>query len=151
MSTLAANKRARFDYDLIEEYEGGLKLRGAEVKSARKGNVRLQGAYLMIQNNELWVRNMHIGRYQPAGAQEDYDPTRDRKVLVHRKELRGLVEKKHAQGLTLVPLKVYTKGDLIKISFAVARGKRNHEKRDAIKKRDIDKRMKEEMKKTRYA
>lgn len=151
MATLAKNKRAHFDYDLLDQYEGGLILTGPEVKAAKKGDVRLTGAYLTLRNGELYVRNMHIGRYAPAGPQEDYDPTRDRKVLVHRRELRIITEKKQAQGLTIVPVSVYTKGDFVKLGFAIARGKRKHEKRDAIKKRDLDRRAQEEMKKTRYA
>ncbi len=125
-------------------------LSGAEVKSARSGNIKLQGAFLTVKNNELWLTNCHIGRYKPAGVQEDYDPTRSRKVLVHKKELKTVAEKRHAQGLTIVPIRVYTKGTLIKVEFALARGKKKHEKRDAIKKRDINRSIKEEMKKARF-
>ena len=151
MPTLATSKRARFDYDLIHEFEGGLVLSGAETKAAKKGNMNLQGAFLTIKKNELWLRNAHIGKYAPAGEQKDYDPTQDRKVLVHKAEIKKMVGKKHSEGLTIVPIRVYTKGALVKISFALARGKRKHEKRDSIKKRDVEKRMREEMKKTRFA
>ena len=151
MSILATNKRAKFDYDLISEFEGGLVLSGAEVKSAKKGNMSLQGAFLSIIKNELWLRNAHIGKYAPAGEQKDYNPTQDRKVLVHKSEIKKMLGKKDSEGLTIVPIRVYTKGALVKISFALARGKRKHEKRDSIKKRDVEKRMKEEMKKTRFS
>lgn len=149
MPTLATNKRARFDYDLLEEFEGGLMLTGAEVKSAKKGNINLQGAYLTTRDNGLWLRNAHIGKYAPAGEQKDYDPTRDRKVLVHASEIKKILGKKQSQGLTIVPINVYTKGALVKLSFALARGKRQHEKRESIKKRDVEKQTREEMKKTR--
>ena len=96
------------------------------------------------------MKNMHIGKYAPAGKQEDYLPTRDRKILVRRQELKQLIGKKEAQGLTIVPIRVYTKGDLIKIEFSAARGKKKHEKREAIKKREVERKIKEEMKKTRF-
>ena len=151
MATLAVNKKTKFDYDLIDEYEGGLVLSGAEVKSAKKGNVNMKGSFITVQKNELWVKNMHIGKYAPAGKQEDYEPTQDRRIIVHRNELKQLIGKHKAEGLTIVPIRVYTKGALVKIAFALARGKKKHEKRDAIKKRDTDREIREEMKKRRYA
>ncbi|MDA0208419.1 MAG: SsrA-binding protein SmpB [bacterium] len=147
MPSLARNKYAHHSFDFIEEYEGGLVLTGAEVKAAKKGHIQLKGSYVTLDAGELWVRNMHIGKYLPAGEQTHYNPTRTRKVLMHRSELRKIAHKKQAQGLTLVPISVYTKRDLVKISFALARGKAQHEKRDSIKKRDIDRRMREEVKK----
>lgn len=151
MPNITVNKFAKSDYELQDSFEGGLILNGAEVKSAKSGNMKLQGAFLVIQKNELFLKNAHIGKYRPAGIQEDYDPTRTRKILIHKKELRKIVEKKQAQGLTIVPIRVYTKDGLVKIEFALARGKKKHEKRASIKKRDLDRRVKEEMKKTRYA
>jgi len=151
MPTLATNKRARFDYDFIHEFEGGLMLTGAETKAAKKGNMNLQGAFLTIRKNEVWLRNAHIGKYAPAGEQKDYDTTQDRKVLVHKAEIKKMVGKKNSEGLTIVPIRVYTKGSLVKIAFALARGKRKYEKRDSIKKRDIDRRIREETKKARFA
>ncbi len=151
MAILAVNKQAKRNYEILEEYEGGLVLTGAEVKSIKKGHAQLKGAFLSIEKNELWIKNMFIGKYAPAGAQEDYVPTRNRKVLVHRRELKHLIGKKDAQGLTIVPIRVYTKGDLVKLSFGVARGKKEFEKRDTIKKRDVERRMREEMKRTRYS
>lgn len=150
MSILAINKKAKFDYEFIEQYEGGLVLTGAEVKAAKKGSVQLKGAFLDIKGQELWVKNMHIAHYAPAGVQDHYDPTRNRKVLVHRREIKKLIGKKEQEGLTIVPISVYTKGDLVKISFALARGKKKYEKRESIKKRDVDRQTREEMKKTRF-
>ena len=150
MATLATNKRARFDYDLLETTEGGLMLTGSEVKAAKLGHIDMKGSYLSIRNGELWIRNMHIGKYGPAGAQEHYNPTRDRKVLVHKKEIRSLIGKHEAQGLTIVPIRVYTKNGLVKLAFALARGKKKYEKRETIKKRDTERQMREEMKKTKF-
>ncbi|MFA6130887.1 MAG: SsrA-binding protein SmpB [Patescibacteria group bacterium] len=148
--TLAVNKRARFDYDILSKYEGGLVLSGAEVKAAKRGSINLKGAFLTIQNNQLFLKNMHIGKYAPAGEQKDYDPTHDRKVLVHRNEINTLIGKKQADGLTILPISVYTKGDLVKLEFGVGRGKKKYEKRESLKKRSIEKQMREELKKTRF-
>jgi SsrA-binding protein len=146
MPTLAKNKYARSDYDLIKELEGGLMLTGAEVKAAKLGHIRLKGSFLSVENGELWVKNMHISPYGPA-VQEGYDPTHKRKVLVHKAELRQISQKKNAEGLTIVPISVYTKGDLVKLGFAIARGKKKYEKRQDIKKRDIDRKIRQELKK----
>jgi len=150
MTTLAINKRAKFDYDLVAEFEGGLILTGAEVKSAKKSNVSMQGSFLTIVRGELFIKHLHIGKYAPAGLQTEYDPTRDRKVLIHKQELKKLVGKHEAEGLTLLPLSVYTKGGLVKLSFALARGKKKYEKRESIKKRDVLRDLREEMKKTKH-
>lgn len=150
MPTLAINKQAKRNYDLIEEFEAGLILSGAEVKSMKLGHVQLKGAYVTIRDGELWIRNMHVSKYKKAGEQPMYNPTRDRKLLVHRRELRKLVGKKSSEGLTLVPISVYTKGDLVKLSFALARGKKKYEKREDIKKRDVQRKIQEELKKTRF-
>jgi SsrA-binding protein len=149
MPTLAKNKKATFNYDLIEKFEGGLVLAGSEVKSAKAGQINMQGAYLTIRDNELWLRKMHISPYKKAGD-KNAPPERDRKVLVHKRELKKLIGKKDAQGLTFVPISVYTKGDLVKLSFALARGKKKYEKREDIKKKDIKRQIDREIKKTRF-
>lgn len=146
MPTLARNKQAERDYHFVEEYEGGLALTGPEVKAARKGSIQLKGSYITVEHGALFVKNMHIGKYAPAGPQEGYDPLRPRKVLVHAKELKSLIGKKQAQGLTIMPISVYTKGNFVKLGFAVARGKKLYEKRDQIKKRDDERRMRTAMK-----
>lgn len=145
MPSLATNKKAGFDYDLHEEYEAGLVLQGWEVKSAKSGHVQLKGAFLHIQNDELWLKNAFISPYGPAGSAE-VKSDRDRKVLVHKRELKRLMVKKQTDGMTLVPLRIYTKGNLVKLVFAVARGKKKYEKRDAIKKRDVDRQIRQDMK-----
>lgn len=150
MPTLAKNKKATFNYDLIEKFEGGLVLTGSEVKSAKAGQINMQGSYLTIRDEELWLRKMHISPYKKAGDKNS-PPERDRKVLIHKRELKKLIGKKDAQGLTFVPISVYTKGDLVKLSFALARGKKKYEKREDIKKKDIKRQIDQEIKKTRFS
>lgn len=146
MPTLATNKKARFDYEILETFEGGLKLSGHEVKAIKTGHLKLQGAFLHIRNGELWLKNAFVGKYQPAGDLPNYDPYQDRKVLVNKKELKKFLGKHHSQGLTLVPLSVYTRGNLLKLEFALARGKKKYEKRETIKKRDVERQLQERMK-----
>lgn len=138
MPTLATNARAKHDFEFLERFEGGLVLTGAEVKSAKAGSINLKGAFLTVRGTELFIAGMHIAPYAPAGAAATTSPTRERKVLARRAEINKLRAKAEADRLTIVPISVYTKGDLVKLEFALARGKRQYEKRDAIKKRDID-------------
>ena len=144
--TLALNKRVRYDYDLLEELEGGLVLTGAEVKSVKAGHAQLKGAFLHIRSGELWLKGAFIAKYAPAGKQESYNASRDRKVLVHRRELSRLIGKVQSDRLTLVPISVYTRGNLVKLGFALGRGKRQYEKRETIKKRDVERQLREKMK-----
>ncbi len=147
MATLARNKRATFDYELLEEFEGGLVLSGIEVRSIRTGRMQLEGSFLLIERGELWLKNAFIAPYAPAGSRLDsYDPNASRKVLVHKKQLSRLLGKTQADRLTLVPISVYTKGPLLKIRFALAKGKKTHEKRDTIKKREVDRMIRNRMK-----
>lgn len=150
MSTLALNPRAKFDYDLLENFEGGIMLSGAEVKATRAGHVSLKGAFITVQNRQLYLKNAHIGKYAPAGAQESYNTRRDRKILVHKAQLKYLTGKNEADGLTIVPIRVYTKANLIKVEFALARGKKKFDKRETIKRRELDRQSRAEMKKVRY-
>ncbi len=136
MPTLATNKRAYYDYEILEKLEAGLKLLGHEVKSAKSGNISLKGSYVTISNHTASLLNAHIGAYSKAGPLPGYDPTRSRPLLVKKRELRYLLGKTHEQGLTLVPLSMYTKRNLVKLEFAVARGKKKFDKREAIKERE---------------
>lgn len=138
MPRLATNARATHDYVLLEKFEGGLVLRGDEVKSAKAGHVAMKGSYLLVRGDELFIAGLYIAPYAPAGADHAHEPARERKVLAHRKEINKLRAKAEAERLTIVPISVYTKGDLVKLEFALARGKRQFEKRDSIKKRDIE-------------
>lgn len=146
MPTLATNKKAAHDYEFLEKFEGGLKLTGPEVKSVKAGHIQLQGAFLHVRGGELWLKGATVSKYAPAGPQPDYDPARDRKVLVHRRELSRLVGKTQEKGLTLVPISVYTHTTLVKLGFALARGKKQFEKREAIKKRDVEREIRSRMK-----
>jgi len=138
MTTLAVNKKAKFDYELLEKYEAGLVLFGHEVKSIKTGHISLKGAFVTVHNGELFLTNALVPLYQHAGNIKDYDPTRSRKLLVKKRELRSLIGKKTQSGLTLIPIRVYTKRNLIKLEFALAKGKSKYDKRHTIKKREVD-------------
>lgn len=136
MPTLLENKKIRFDYEILEEYEGGIELRGFEVKSLREKKGSIKEAYVSIHDSEIFLVGAHIPAYQPKNAPPDYDPYRNRKILLTKKEIERLIGKEKTKGLTLVPLSMYTKGRKIKIKIAVARGKKKYEKREKIKKKE---------------
>lgn len=136
MPTLATNKRAHFDYELQDKYEAGLVLSGAETKSSKLGHISLKGSFVTIHEGELYLTNATISKYPFADPKIAYDPTRSRKLLVKKSEIKSLIGKLHVKGLTLVPLRVYTKRRLIKLEFAVARGKKAHDKRSDIAKNE---------------
>ena len=146
MPTLAINKRANFDYEILEKFEAGVVLQGNEVKSVRGGRMSMLGAYVTISRGAAWLTGAHIPRYPQAGKQEGYDPDRMRKLLLHNRELKRLAGKLEQKGLTLVPISVYTKGPKIKLEFGLARGKRQFEKRETIKKRDTDREIRRSLK-----
>ncbi len=137
MPDLAVNRKASHDFEFLQTFEGGLALLGPEVKSVKAGNANLKGAFITIQRGELYLKHAHIGHYAPSGPQEKDETQRDRKILVHKKELNLLRGKLEAERLTIVPLSLYTAKSLVKLKFALARGKKQHEKRDAIKARDV--------------
>jgi SsrA-binding protein len=138
MATLATNKRARFDYFILEKYEAGLVLTGQEVKSVKTGHVSLKESFITIHNNELYLTNAHIPVYIHAGVITNYDPTHSRKLLLKKAEIKRLIGKSKAQGLTLVPIRLYTKKRLIKLEFGVGKGKKEYDKRQQIRKREDD-------------
>lgn len=138
MTVYAVNKRATFDYELLEKLEGGLVLAGHEVKSIKTGHISLKGAFITVKDSELYLTNAHIPPYQQANVPESYDPYQSRKVLVRRRELNSLIGKIKQKGLTLVPIKLYSKHRLIKLEFAVGKGKRQVDKREDIKKREAN-------------
>lgn len=133
---LVHNKRAAYDYEFLETFEGGLVLTGPEAKSAKLGRFQLTGAFLHVSNGELWLKNAKIAAYAPAGLQETYKPDQERKVLVRKRELVRLAGRSQADGLTLVPISVYVRRNLVKLKFALARGKKQYEKRAVIKARE---------------
>ncbi|MFA7715257.1 MAG: SsrA-binding protein SmpB [Candidatus Paceibacterota bacterium] len=142
MPLLAQNKKANFDYQILETYEAGLVLFGHEVKAARAGQVSLKGSFISVRTKngqpELYLLNCQISPYKQAGPLPDYNQHRERKLLMKRQEISHLLGKKQAEGLTLIPLKLYTNHSFLKLEFAVAKGKKKYDKRDSIKKRDVD-------------
>ena len=138
MSILAKNKKVYFDYDIVEKYEAGVVLHGYEVKSIKLGHISLKGSYVIIKDSEAYLLNAHVSAYQATNMPKSYDPTRSRKLLLNRSEINTLIGKSKAQGLTLVPISVYTKKGKIKVSIGVGRGKKKYEKREKVKKRDTE-------------
>ncbi len=138
MPTYASNKKARFDYDILETLEAGIVLSGPEVKSVRGNHISLTGSYVSLHNQELYLLNVHIAPYPFAGRQEGYDPTKSRKLLLKSSEIAYLGGKLAEKGLTIVPLSVYTKGRHIKVEIGLARGKKHYDKRESIKKREVN-------------
>lgn len=131
------NRQARAEYEFLQEWDAGIVLHGAEVKSVKGGGMNLKGAYISTLGGELWLKNAHISPYQKKN-QPDYNPDRDRKLLMKKSEIASIMGKMQSQGLTLVPKRVYSKQGLIKVQIALARGLKRHDKRDKIKKRDSD-------------
>ncbi len=137
MEIVATNKKARFNYEIIEKIEAGISLKGTEVKSVRNKNVSIGESYAQIKGNEVFLHNLHISPYE-QGNRENHDPIRVRKLLLHKHEIKKLVNKIQLKGLSLVPLSIYLKRGKIKIGLAVGRGKRLVDKRESIKKRTIE-------------
>jgi len=146
MTMFAENRKARFDYEILETFEAGLVLSGAEVKSIKNDRMNLTGSYLNFHNSELYLIGAFIAPYQPKNQPTDYDPYRSRKLLLHKKELVSLIGKIKPRGLTLIPLKAYNKGRRIKLEFAVARGKKQYDKREVIMKREVARKIEHELK-----
>lgn len=134
---IADNRRARYEYELLERVEGGLVLTGTEVKSLRQGQATLGQAYADVRGDEVWLLGAHIPEYV-QGNLRNHDPDRARKVLLHKGEIASLIGKVQEKGLTLVPTRLYFKAGRVKVELAVARGKERHDKRRDIAKRDAD-------------
>jgi len=143
---LIENKKARFNYELQDKLEAGIELLGFEVKALRAKQGSLEGAYVIVRGNEAFLVNSFISPYQPKNTPKDYDPRRNRKVLLTKKEVAELAGAESQKGLTIVPISVYNKGRKIKVELAVARGKKKYDKREAIKKRDSEREVRREMK-----
>lgn len=141
---IAANRKARHDYEIEERLEAGLALVGTEVKSCRDGKANLTDAYAVVRNGEAWLMQCHIAPYS-HGNRENHDPLRPRKLLLHRSEIARLHEKVSQGGLTLVPLRLYFKAGKAKAEIAVGRGKKTYDKRQDMAKRSADKRMRQEL------
>lgn len=140
--SLVQNKKAYFNYEILEKTEAGIELLGFEVKSLKAGQGSLEGSHVTIRGNEVFVINMNIPPYQPANTPKDYDSTRNRRLLLTKKEIVELNKKEDQKGLTIVPLSVYNKGRKLKLEIAVVRGKKKYDKRESIKKRDTEREIK---------
>ena len=130
------NRRAKFDYFIEEEYEAGIVLTGTEIKSVRNGHCNIKDSYGILKNNEIYLLNMFIGQYK-EGNIFNHEETRRRKLLLHKKEIKKLVQAIELKGLTLVPLKLYFKDNKLKVALGICRGKKDYDKRESIKERDI--------------
>lgn len=139
------NRKAKYDYEIIEQIEAGIVLKGTEIKSIRLGNANLKDSYAIIKNNEVYLLGMHISPYK-EGNIFNHDEVRTRKLLLHKKEILKLNNKITLDGYTLVPIKLYFNKNKAKILLGLAKGKKNYDKREAIKKRDIDRELKKQYK-----
>lgn len=139
------NRKARYDYEILEKYEAGIVLTGTEIKSIRKGNANLKDSYAVIKNGEVFLLNMHVSEYK-EGNIFNHEETRTRKLLLNKNEIKKINDKITIKGLTLVPVKLYFVNGKLKVELAVARGKHTYDKKETIKQRDIDRDMKKSMK-----
>lgn len=145
MKVLAQNKKAFFDYKVLETFQAGISLLGHEVKAIKTGRISILGAYVMVKKGRVFLVNANIPPYQPKNTPQSYNPQRDRQLLLKKKEINNLIGKKKELGLTLIPLKVYTVKGLIKIEIGLAKGKKKFDKREAISKRDAEMKIKRAM------
>jgi len=134
---VAENRKARHDYHILDSWEAGVALLGTEVKAIREGRINLRDSFARIDNGEVWMQNVHISPYSHRGSAEHAE-LRQRKLLLHRDEIRKLVGKVAEKGLTLVPLEMYFKNGRIKVNLGLAKGKQAHDKRETIRKREVD-------------
>ena len=137
VKVVSTNKKARFEYFILETFEAGLVLKGTEIKSVRLGQISLQEAYVRTNGEEMWLVGAHIAPYENASAFQ-HDPKRDRKLLMHKKQIRKIFDEVRIKGMTIVPIKVYLKEGKAKLEIGLAKGKKQYDKRDAIKERDVE-------------
>jgi SsrA-binding protein len=135
--TIAENRKARHDYHILDSWEAGVALLGTEVKSIREGRVNLRDSYARIDNGEVWMMNVHISPYSHRGSAA-HEELRQRKLLLHRDEIRKMVGKVAEKGLTLVPLELYFKNGRVKVQLGLAKGKQAHDKRETLRRREVD-------------
>jgi SsrA-binding protein len=134
---IAENRKAHFDYHLVETFEAGIALLGTEVKSIREGGANLRDSFARIEGAEVWIYNVHVAAYRNRGY-ADHEPTRKRKLLLHRREIKKLIGKTVEKGMTLVPVRMYLKNGRVKVAISLAKGKKDHDKRETIKRREAD-------------
>ena len=134
---IADNRKAHHDYHLLDTFEAGIALLGTEVKSIREGGANLRDSFARIEAGEVWIYNVHISAYRNRGY-SDHDPTRRRKLLLHRQEIKKLIGKTTERGMTIVPVRIYLKNGRVKVAISLAKGKKAHDKRETIKRRETD-------------
>lgn len=134
---IAENRKAFHDYHVLETFEAGIVLQGTEVKAIREGSVNLRDSFARVERGEIWVHNVHISPYSHRGY-ADHEPTRPRKLLLHRQEIRKLIGKTVERGMTLVPTRMYFRNGHVKVALSLAKGKKSHDKRETIKRREAD-------------
>ncbi|MDL2212065.1 SsrA-binding protein SmpB [Erysipelotrichaceae bacterium OttesenSCG-928-M19] len=137
MKLISINKKAKFDYFLLDKFEAGLVLKGTEIKSIRKNGLNLKDSYVRIKNNEAYLINLHISHYD-HGNQFNHDETRERKLLLHKREIRKLNQESKERSLTIVPTRIYFDRGFVKVEIALAQGKKNYDKREVEKQRDAN-------------
>ncbi len=146
MASYVQNRKIRFDYEILEKYEGGIELLGIEVKSIRQGKASLEGAFCIIRGGECFLINANIQPYQVNNTSVDYDPLRNRKILLTQKEITQLADNEKNKSLTIVPISMYNKNRKIKVEIALVKGKKIKDKRESIKKRETDREIRREYK-----
>lgn len=137
IKVIAENKKARFDYEILETYEAGIELTGPEVKSIREGHISLKESFASVKDDQVWLNNAHVSPYKPA-ADNNSEPTRARRLLLSRNEIDELIGASQASGNTIVPVKIYFSHGIIKLEIALARGRKLHDKREVLKNRQIN-------------
>ena len=145
MKTVATNRKARHDYHILDTYEAGIVLTGSEIKSVRAGRVSLREGYVALRDGELWMVNCHIAPYDPA-SRENHEPRRDRKLLMHRRQIERLARDVQDPGHTIVPLRMYLKKHWAKVEIALVRGKRQYDKRQVIAEREAERKIRRTVK-----
>lgn len=144
VKVIATNKKARFDYEILETFEAGIVLTGPEVKSVKLGHISIKESYATVRSEEVFLTNAHISPYKQAASIEQ-EPTRSRKLLLKKSEIKSLIGKAQTQGLTLIPIQVYLKRGFVKVEIGLGRGKKKHDKRESIKKKDVKREVEREM------
>lgn len=144
MKNLSENRRARYDYEILETFEAGISLTGQEVKSVRSGRMDLSGSYCLVRSGEAWLLNSTIPAFQPKNTPKKYDPSRSRKLLLNKKEISKLIGALHEKGTSLIPLRVYAKNSFVKIELSLARPRKKHDRRELLKKRAVEKEVRRE-------
>jgi len=146
--TIATNRKAKFEYFLLEHFEAGIALKGSEIKSIRAGQISLAEAYVQTDGRNSWLINAHISTYDPA-SRENHDPKRNRRLLLNKKEIKELWDGMRLKGLTIIPVEIYLRDGLAKVDIALAKGKKLYDKRSEIAKKDLRREMERESKKSK--